>query len=42
MEDLSFDNIEFGSEETLFDDISMLTASDGDDAEGQKDQNTSK
>ena len=42
MEDLSFDNIEFGSEETLFDDISMVTASDGDDAEGQKDQNTSK
>ena len=35
MGDLSFDNIEFDFEDTLLEDPSVLTSSDGEDEEGQ-------
>ena len=42
MEDLSFDNIEFDLDNTLFEDPSVLASSDGDDEEGQSGKNNKK
>lgn len=42
MGELSFDNIEFSFEDTLLEDPSILTSSDGEDDEGQKDQKNNK